>query len=96
MADEGFTREWLAVQFEAGSAFLFGEGRSCAVVFPRGTLLRIGLGGGDLDELRGIEARIEKFARANGFLRLEIIGRRGWSRVLPGYEEAAVILRKEL
>lgn len=40
--------------------------------------------------------RLEDFAKAEGCDKMRIIGRRGWSRVLPDFSEAAVILEKGL
>lgn len=39
---------------------------------------------------------IEQFARDNGCKISEVIGRKGWLRLLPDYELYAVILRKKL
>lgn len=39
---------------------------------------------------------IERWARANGCYAMEIVGRRGWKRVLPDFEEESVVLRKVL
>jgi hypothetical protein len=39
---------------------------------------------------------IEAWARARGCAGVEIEGRAGWQRVLPGYARDDVILRKEL
>ena len=41
-------------------------------------------------------AGIEDYARIEGCTRMQIIGRKGWSRVLDGYEARYVVLCKEL
>jgi hypothetical protein len=43
-----------------------------------------------------VYAEIEKWALDNGCTAMEISGRRGWMRVLPGYKEAAVVMHKDL
>jgi len=71
-------------------------GESCAVtelvVYPGGTLCRIWLGAGDLDELRQVETMIRRWARQQGCLGLEIIGRDGWAKALDGYRKVATIM----
>lgn len=54
------------------------------------------LAGGDLDELIKIEKVLEKFARKQGCVRVEIIGRKGWKRALDGYRETGIVLAKDL
>jgi hypothetical protein len=61
--------------------------RWCRVVFAAGdarALIRAGI------------ALIEGWARAQGCAGVEIEGRAGWERALPGYVRDDVILRKEL
>ena len=41
-------------------------------------------------------AELEAQAKAMGAVSIEIEGRRGWKRVLPGYREVRVTLEKEL
>jgi hypothetical protein len=54
------------------------------------------LAAGDLDGLVAIEARLERFARAESCDRMVIAGRKGWLRIFSGYSERAVILAKDL
>jgi len=61
------------------------------VVYPRGTMCRIWLGAGELSELRWIEGLIRAWARREGCMGIEIIGREGWARALPGYIPVATI-----
>jgi hypothetical protein len=63
------------------------NGRFCTVFVAAGILMPA------LPE--GI-ALIEDWARGLGCRAIEIIGRRGWQRVLPGYEPRAVVLEKNL
>ena len=39
---------------------------------------------------------IEAAARNRGCISIELIGRKGWVRLLPEYRQSAVVLRKEL
>ena len=80
----------------SGEFMLFRSPNSLAVTCAYGKSLRIGLAGGDLEELLDIEEEICSYARTNGFTRVEIIGRPGWERMLYGYRRTAVLLRKEL
>jgi hypothetical protein len=54
------------------------------------------LAAGDLDGLVTIEARLERFARAENCDRMVIAGRKGWLRIFSGYSERAVIIAKDL
>jgi hypothetical protein len=52
-----------------------------------------GFGAGDwIHLIKGIE----KYARAEGRARVRIIGRKGWARLLPDYQQAAVVLERHL
>lgn len=46
--------------------------------------------------LRPCLAELEQHAKAAGAVAVEIEGRRGWRRALPGYREVRVVLTKEL
>lgn len=48
------------------------------------------------DETLLLYAAIEKWAREIGCVAIEIWGRKGWLRWLPGYRQTAVVLEKEL
>lgn len=55
----------------------------------------VALGGDDMGEwLQPCLAEFERLARLNGIARVRLTGRRGWSRVMPGYREASVTLEK--
>lgn len=66
------------------------------VEYPRLRALRFFLAGGDLGELREMEAVIASKARGWGVKRLEIGGRPGWKRALPGYRQLCVYLVKDI
>jgi hypothetical protein len=51
----------------------------------------------DADELmEGVHSEIEDWARRIGCYALEIVGREGWQKKLPGYARKAVVLEKRL
>ena len=53
--------------------------------------------GVDVDELiDGVYAQLERWARDSGCYAMEIVGRAGWERRLPGYKRKAVVLEKLL
>jgi hypothetical protein len=54
----------------------------------------IGLDADDLIE--GVHDEIERWARMIGCYALEIVGRAGWQKKLPGYTRKAVVLEKRL
>lgn len=92
---DGLTKEEAMEGIRSGAFSLMAHGGSAALVAKFPGLWRIGLAGGDLDELRELEARIDEERRAQGVRRLQIIGREGWRRALPGYSLKAVVLEKE-
>lgn len=55
------------------------------------------IGGHDMrDWLLPVLTEFEAMAKANGVAMIEVEGRRGWQRVLPGFTTARVILQKVL
>jgi hypothetical protein len=93
---EDISREDVESGLLSGEFTLFKAPNSAAVTCAYGKSLRVGLAGGDLQELLGIEKEICSHARTNGFTSVEIIGRPGWERMLNGYRRTAVLMRKEL
>ncbi len=49
-----------------------------------------------LDIMNGAHEEIEKWARSIGCYAIEIVGRKGWGRVLPGYVQTSVVYEKSL
>jgi hypothetical protein len=93
---ESVDRQDVELGLDNGSFTLFQGERSAAVTCAYGESLRIGLAGGDLEELKEIEEKICSFAKDNEFRFIEIIGRPGWEKALTDYKKTAVLLRKEL
>lgn len=54
------------------------------------------LGGANRGEWLGLLPQLEAAAKERGCVAVEIIGRRGWARLLPEYRETAVVLEKRL
>ena len=54
------------------------------------------LAGQDLDAWIWQLSILEAWAREKGCKAMELHGRPGWERILPGYDRTAVVLRKEL
>lgn len=53
--------------------------------------------GVDATELmEGMHAEIERWARGIGCYAIEIVGREGWQKKLPGYTRKAIVLEKRL
>lgn len=80
---------------------LFWPGERCAMVtevknYPTGFRVFHGwLAGGDLDEIVARIPQLENFAQRNGCHRATIDGRRGWQRVLDGYQELGTRIGKD-
>lgn len=68
------------------------------VVYPRQVNYHIFLGGGDLDELRGLHEDVIAAARADGATALTLTGRRGWTKALIdwGWQEVYATMRLDL
>jgi hypothetical protein len=64
--------------------------------FPRKTVLRYWLCGGNLEECLAIQDKIENWARSAGATCAVIGGRAGWMGVLPGFKKTAVLMTKVL
>lgn len=46
--------------------------------------------------MEGMHAEIENWARGLGCYAMEIVGREGWQKKLPGYTRKAIVLEKRL
>ena len=83
-----------------GEAHLWRCGRSACVTefvkYPQCVALRYCWAGGDLKELRQLEAYVTAKAKQEGIDRVEICGRPGWGKALPGFREAARVFVKDL
>lgn len=69
------------------------------IAFPQYNVINIALAAGDLDAVMAWQPTIEQFARENGATRMRMMGREGWSAVLPKYgwhQDRRVMFEKEL
>lgn len=98
--DPTWTLEAVELELRERRAVFWPMERSAVVTqvmqYPNGRVLRIWLAGGDLDELRHFLPAADNYARSEGCVAVEIEGRLGWERVLPGYVKRRVVLVKEL
>ena len=90
------TREDIEAGLQKGEYQLFQRNKSAAITATIKNSLRVGLAGGDLEDLIEIEKAIESYARSRYYNCIDILGREGWERTLEGYKKKAVLLRKEL
>lgn len=89
--------------FEAvrsGAMQLWATEKSVAVTtliqYPRRTTCLIAAAGGDLEDLKEHLPLVEEWAIWQGCDAIEVMGRKGWLRVLPDYHQCQVHLRKAL
>jgi hypothetical protein len=54
------------------------------------------LGGRQMDRWLYLIGELEAWATQEGCGAIELGGRKGWSRVLPGYRQVSIVLRKDL
>ncbi len=63
--------------------------------YPQRRTLRFWLAGGNLKTLLEVEPKIRKWSILYRCKAVEIIGRKGWEKVMKGYEPTAIVLVKE-
>lgn len=99
-AGDTFDESDLIASIMSGEAQLWRCGNSACVTefvaYPQRTAVRFSWAGGDLSELQAVEAHVTAMAREQGIDRVEICGRSGWGRVLPGFRETARVFVKDL
>ena len=66
------------------------------IEYPQRRTLRFWLAGGNLKRLLDVEPKIRKWSILYQCEAVEIIGRKGWEKVLKGYEPTAIVLVKEI
>lgn len=66
------------------------------IEYPQRRTLRFWLAGGNLKTLLDVEPKIRKWSILYRCEAVEIIGRKGWEKVLKGYEPTAIVLVKEI
>ena len=90
--DSGLAQLWIGEDRDARCGVV-----TCLSRTTRGLVCEIWLmgGRGRRDWLHFIQ-HIEECARERGCIAIELIGRKGWARVLPGYRQKAIILERTL
>lgn len=89
---------WVAIDTDATSFPILGAASVYTRETNRGLVTVVETVGGRDGKrwLRQCREELEQHAKAAGAVAIEIEGRRGWRRALPGYREARVVMTKEL
>lgn len=66
------------------------------VEYPQRTVLRFWLAGGNLNTLLKAERHIVDWSKLYKCTGVEIIGRKGWQRMLKDYQSSSIVLVKEI
>lgn len=101
------TADDVLTQAEAAQAQLWGYAEDGRIIFAAATRIQdmaqgrlctiwVGSGTGTPEVFRAVHDAIESWATSIGCYAIQIIGREGWQRLLPGYERKAVVLAKSL
>lgn len=88
--DAGLMQFW-----ENGPTFVVTE----LISFPQYNVIQIVMAVGELDAVMSLQPAIEQFGRENGASKMRMIGREGWSVVLPRYgwtQDKRVLFEKDL
>ena len=103
IAGDAFTVQDIDKAIQADEMQLWQNERAVVVTelraFPQYNIISIVLAAGELDAVMAFQPAIEDFGRANGASRMVMMGREGWSDVLPKYgwkRDPRVIYEKEL
>lgn len=94
-------------QSQSGDAQLWGYAKDGQVLFAAATRIHemaqgklctiwVGAGEGTPEVFRDVHDAIEAWARSLGCFALEIVGRKGWQRIVDGYSAEAVVMVKPL
>ena len=93
---DDISRQELETGLQTGDYKLFTYKDSACVTGYTKNSIRIGLGGGKMNEVKKIVKNLEKFAKNKKINYIDILGRMGWEKALKGYKKQAVLLRKEI
>lgn len=93
--------EDVADAIDRGDAQLWCGDKSVLVTemlkYPRRKVCRIWLASGEKDELvYRMLPDVETWAASRGCAAVEVVGRKGWLRLLDGYTQPATVLSKEI
>lgn len=103
IAGDAFTIEDIDKALSEGMMQIWQNEKAVVVTelkaFPQYNIINIVLAAGDLQAVMAFQPEIEDFGRANGASRMVMMGREGWSAVLPKYgwkQDRRVMFEKEL
>lgn len=100
LADGAYSLGDVLSEVLEGRAKFWPMARSAVVTrvldYPKCRVLRVWIAGGDLDELAGFLPAADNYARSENCVRVELEGRKGWAKALPGYKVTKVVMAKEL
>ncbi|HEY4250648.1 MAG TPA: hypothetical protein VGM87_05595 [Roseomonas sp.] len=92
----------VAQRIRDGRAQFWQEGETVAVTemlqYPRGSAVRYWLTAGNIRQACALLPKIESWAREQGAVRAEALGRTGWTRLARqhGYEPRSILFVKDL
>lgn len=89
---------WQAISHRQAAFFPYEKSAIVVEIvdYPQRATCRIWLAGGDMDELLEAEKQVCEWAKTQGCTSMEIIGRKGWERVLKDYNPTATVLTKDM
>ena len=90
------TRQDIEDGIEKGQFMLWTKNKSAIVTSKIKNTIRIGLGGGNLGDIKLLVKDVEAYAKSHWLSHIDILGREGWQKVLPGFKKQSVLLRKEI
>ena len=94
------TRESVWAKVESRDTLFFPYEQSAALVcsIPKGDtkICQIWMGAGRMQDMRELHALITDWARETGHTEMEIVGRRGWLRAIPGYRERCIMMARPI
>ena len=93
---DNISKEQIEKGLDDGTYQIFMDEKSVVITADYVDTLRIGLAGGDLEDLVEIEKEIYDYAKTMWFSHVDILGRCGWEKVLPDYKKQAVLLRRKI
>ena len=98
--DGSYAIEDVEHEIREGRAKLWPLERSAVVTqvceYPQHRAVRVWLAGGELDEIRRYLPALDNYARSVGCSRVEVVARKGWAKVLTGFDANRIVYTKEL
>lgn len=99
-SDGAYSWSDVVAEIKAGTMQLWPAERGAAVTqildCPQKRILHVFLAGGELDQLRDMIDSAAEWGRACGCSEMQMTGRAGWRRRLPGWREIAVTMGRSI